>query len=105
MIDCYAPGGTLIPLEEWAELFGRRTETMAPESWWRKHTELDDDVSVSTVWIGLDLGYGFGGPPLIWETLVFRGDEHDEMRRYASRAQALDDHERIVKELRAEVPR
>lgn len=29
------------------------------------------DVHVSTVFLGLDYNFGFGGKPLLWETLVF----------------------------------
>jgi hypothetical protein len=99
----YAPDGTAISLDEWAELFERRTEVTAPESWWRKHTELGGDVRVSTVWLGIDHNFAFVGPPLTWETMVFGGPHEDDCWRYATRAQAFDDHERIVRELRSEI--
>jgi len=37
---------------------------------------------------------------LLWETLVRRGGEMEEMYRYASRADALAGHTRLVAEFR-----
>jgi hypothetical protein len=36
-----------------------------------KQTSLDNGYWVSTVWLGLDHGFGDDGPPLIFETMVF----------------------------------
>jgi hypothetical protein len=56
--------------------------------------------SVSTVFLGLDHGFG-PGPPVLWETMVFGpgGGGHDE-RRWHSRAEALAGHEAAVAALR-----
>ena len=57
---------------------------------------------VSTVWLGLDHNFGFGGPPLIFETMVFHsGDgsmlgDDEYMERYATEEQALAGHAHIV---------
>lgn len=99
----FGPDGEPLELYEWSELFERRHENLAPESWWHKHTELGADLRVSTVWLGIDHNFLGIGPPLVWETMVFGGDRDEECRRYATRAEAFDDHERIVRELRAEV--
>ena len=40
------------------------------------------------------------GALLFWETMIFGGEHSDEQWRYSSRQAALDDHERIVRELR-----
>lgn len=99
----YGPDGEPLGLWEWAELFERRHEDLAPESWWRKLTELGAGLEVSTVWLGIDHNF-LGGPPLTWETMVFGHDREEEgCWRYATRAEAFDDHERIVRELRAGV--
>lgn len=57
---------------------------------------------VSTVWLGLDHNF-FGGPPLIFETMVFANDDgvkaldHEfDMRRYATEAEAREGHEATV---------
>ncbi len=72
------------------------------------------DRWVSTVFLGLDHAFG-SGPPVLWETLVFEPPRPMRLMgrermvkptddswggRYTSRAQALRDHERIVREVR-----
>lgn len=74
-------------------------------------TVLEDGRWVSTVWFGLD--HGFGGPPLIFETMVFSAETHEAMGRqvhesldcyrYATEIQALAGHESVVAELRGTV--
>lgn len=46
---------------------------------------------VSTVWIGLDLGWGRGAP-LIFETMIFGGPLDGETARYATEAEARAGH-------------
>lgn len=99
----YDPQGNPLELMEWAELFEQRQETPpdAPESWWRKQTKVDD-VVVSTVWLGIDHNWWGHGPPLIWETMIFGNSPwNDHQWRYPTRETAWDDHERIVRALRA----
>jgi len=68
-------------------------------------TELPDCV-VSTVFLGVDLSYGFGLPQL-WETLVFARDGDDvdwcdiDCERYATREQAELGHAAMVEKWRA----
>jgi len=49
---------------------------------------------VSTVWLGLDHGYG-GGPPLIFETMVFGGAHDEDQWRYPTEVEALAGHAEI----------
>lgn len=96
-----APDGTPMEPMEWADLFEQRTEDLSTDSWWRRRTMIDENTEVSTVWLGLNHQF-FPGPPLFWETMIFRkGTGGDEQWRYSSREEALDDHERIVRALRA----
>ena len=63
-------------------------------------TTLPDGKWVSTVWLGLDHRFGMDGPPLIFETMVFKGrDNMDEldMDRYSTEAEALAGHAALVK--------
>lgn len=54
-----------------------------------------DNVRVSTVFLGIDHAFD-GGPPVLWETMIF-GGEHDEYcDRYTSRADAVAGHTRAV---------
>lgn len=57
------------------------------------------DAEISTVFLGLDYGYG-DGPPQVWETAVFLGDNVTISARYASREQALEGHREIVAQVR-----
>jgi len=89
------PDGQAIDRDEWERLWGERVKTLDhPESWWRKRTDISDDVSVSTVWVGLIA-------PIAWEAMIFGGDFDGYEWRYATRQEAFDDHERIVRALRA----
>jgi hypothetical protein len=97
----FGPDGRGLTAEEWGELYSRRAEDMSPESWWRRETCIFDDVRVSTVWLGLNHSFLPDRPPLYWETMIFGGDHDAEQWRYSSREAALDDHERIVRALRA----
>lgn len=61
----------------------------------------DHEMTVSTVWLGLDHQYG-SGPPLIFETMVFAGHTLSDRycERYTTEEQALQGHDRIVQDLR-----
>lgn len=53
---------------------------------------------VSTVWLGLDHSYSEDAPPLIFETMVFRGSYSGlDMDRYTTEKQAKDGHIKMVK--------
>jgi hypothetical protein len=62
---------------------------------------------VSTVWLGLDHSFG-SGPPLIFETMVFRskdGPLHDlECDRYSTEVDALAGHSRLCEKWSVEQP-
>ena len=59
---------------------GSAFESDDPIAWATEYESVDrhvaDDrvgeVRVSTVWLGLDHSFGFGGPPLIFETMILR---------------------------------
>lgn len=51
----------------------------------------DETVTVSTVFLGLDHGFGRGGP-VLFETLVFGGPHDQDERRYSTRQEALAGH-------------
>lgn len=66
---------------------------------------------VSTVWLGLDHGFGRPGPPVIFETMVFGdttatsslGEPLDRVR-YATEAEARAGHAAMVLLVRATTP-
>lgn len=71
----------------------------------------DDTIGpyrVSTIFLGLDHQFGVGGPPVLWETMIFGVEEEVELLgrrcrkpidqfRYTSKAEALDGHASAVK--------
>lgn len=71
--------------------------------WAKKIQEMDykivartanGDVLVSTVWLGIDHAFG-DHPPIIFETMVFRGDHDGEMARYSTIEEAREGHRKM----------
>lgn len=54
------------------------------------------DILVSTVFLGLDHGYG-SGKPVLFETMIFGGDHDDYQVRYCTWEEAEAGHERAIK--------
>jgi hypothetical protein len=77
--------------ERWMELFTQPRRVA--------YTDLGQQGTVSTVWLGLDHSFGFDGPPLIYETLVFGGPLADEMERYTTLEQARTGHQFMLMRL------
>ena len=71
----------------WARWFeeSREARTVARD-------ELPGDVTVSTVFLGLDHSFALGGQPVLFETMVFGGPLDLEMERYHTREAALHGH-------------
>ena len=53
-------------------------------------------VYISTVFLGIDHAF-MGGPSILWETMVFQGDDTREQRRYRSKAEAIEGHNQLVR--------
>lgn len=53
------------------------------------------DITVSTVFLGVDHNYG-DGPPLLFETMIFGGEHDQYQERYSTRLQAVEGHDRAV---------
>lgn len=53
-------------------------------------------VKVSTVFLGLDHNFCLGGPPVLWETMIFGGEHDQYQERYQTREQAERGHRRAV---------
>ena len=78
-------------LLEWAEWFEKAERRVA--------RDVIGDVTVSTVFLGLDHSFRSQGPPVVWETMVFGGKYDQEQDRYTSREQAEQGHHRWVKKV------
>lgn len=75
-------------------------------TWANQLEELDNKVAddiihgkrVSTVWLGLDHNH-FGGPPLLFETMVFDGIKigfEIYMKRYTTWDEAVEGHKKAI---------
>jgi hypothetical protein len=53
------------------------------------------DVHISTVFLGLDHSF-YGGPPVLWETMIFGGAFDQDQWRYTSQLDAMRGHARAV---------
>ena len=85
----YDRAGRPMSQMEWAVAFER------PENAIVEQTTLPNGRWVSTVWLGLDHGHG-DGPPLIFETLVFRNSGGHSELDCASEEEAHAGHARMV---------
>jgi hypothetical protein len=74
----------------WYETAERRVE----------RTTINDDVDVSTVFLGIDNNFGGDGPPILFETLVFGGEYDGWQRRCATLGEAKVIHFQVVEALR-----
>ena len=71
----------------WAKFFDKKDRILAK-------TDVSPDVHVSTVFLGLD--HGFGGKPLWFETMIFGGEHDDYQKRYSTWEEAETGHEYAV---------
>ena len=55
----------------------------------------DDEIYVSTVFLGLDHSFG-GASPVLYETMIFGGQQDGYQRRYHFRDEAVAGHEEAV---------
>lgn len=95
----YDPKGRPISMRRWASSF--EYDRHVGESvlrirgrWYR----------VSTIWLGLDHSF-FGGPPLIFETMIFAGHGLTDLAtwRYSTAEEAMRGHMRAVRFLKRNV--
>lgn len=56
---------------------------------------LEGDIRISTVFLGMDHNY-YGGPPLLYETMIFGGSHDEYQRRYSTRAEAVAGHKEAL---------
>ena len=95
----YNMDGKPIDMLEWAAMYERNNRHVGDtEVRFRGHV-----YRVSTVLLGLDHSFMRGGPPLIFETMVFEDGDMgglDYMRRYSTKEQARRGHREAVRWLR-----
>jgi hypothetical protein len=57
---------------------------------------INDSCFVSTIFLGLDHGFGFSKDPILFETMIFGGPLSEDQWRYSSYAQAEQGHAEAV---------
>ena len=62
--------------------------------------KIGEDVTVSTVFLGLDHAWN-QGPPLLFETMIFGGPHSGYQERYSTKTEALAGHATAVELARA----
>ena len=65
-----------------------------------KKDRVSDDISVSTVFLGLDHSFG-QDPPLLFKTVVFGGGADQEQVRYSTWDEAAAGHKEMVERIKA----
>lgn len=65
--------------------------------------ELGEGGTISTVFLGLDHGWGEGHAPMLYETLVFGGPRDGWMVRYGTREMASRGHEGMIREVQRDM--
>lgn len=83
--------GEPITLRQWAMLREAHDYAIIAQ-------EYVGEAWVSTVWIGLDMGF-FGGAPVIFETMIFGGEHDQSQYRYMTEESAERGHRRVVEAL------
>lgn len=67
-----------------------------------EQTNLDTDIFVSTVFLGMDHRWDNSGPPLLFETMVFglSAEDEDMVQRYSSWDDAVTGHKATVRKVK-----
>lgn len=91
----YDKQGRPIDFETWALL--RRSN-----KYYRVGLDTVEDTTISTVWLGMDHGFGEHHEPVIFETLIMGGPLDQEMWRYTSHPEAIAGHHKAVELVRLE---
>ncbi len=63
-------------------------------------TQISKDVTVSTIFLGLDYSFSDNGEPLIFETMVFGGEHDGQMERYTTWEQSEKGHQKWVDKIK-----
>lgn len=76
-------------MREWAFM-------LADEDACRVALTMIDNIEVSTVFIGIDMGLGRSKQPQVFETMIFEDGKAKDNRRYATWEEAEAGHREIV---------
>ena len=80
-----------MPIED-MELWARAIELEDLQDRTVRRSELDNDVLISTVFLGID--HGYNGVPLLFETMIFGGEHDGYQERYSTWEEAEKGHQK-----------
>lgn len=90
MTDHFDRRGMAIDLPSWIKLSNHHEYRVV-------NFDKINDVTISTVWLGLNHQFDPSLPPLIFETMIFGGEHNDYQERYSTEEEAQTGHERARK--------
>ena len=64
-------------------------------------TNINENIKVSTVFLGIDHSFGDEGSPILFETMIFGGTLDEEMDRYSTWDEAAAGHKQMVLKAKA----
>lgn len=91
-------GHTPVPctIEEWGAMFNDPQSRIVEQTRLNRPDE-EHEILVSTVFLGIDHGFGsMGNIPILFETMIFNGRHSEFQERYATWDQAVEGHVRAV---------
>jgi len=78
-------------MEDWIENFKSNEKRIVKQ-------DSIGDVFVSTIFLAIDHSFSRGeGPPILFETMIFRGIHDQYQERYSTWEEAEEGHERAIK--------
>jgi hypothetical protein len=86
-------------MAEWEQELLRRGRSQQGDDPWRVALTTIGQVDISTVFLGLDHNF-FGGKPLLFETMVFGGDNNEYQNRCSTWEEAESMHQLAVEMVR-----
>lgn len=92
MSEYYDQLGQPISRERWTELFQHKRVAASDHAMSTSALK----SRISTVWVGIDHGFGYSARPLIFETMVFGGPLDEETLRYSTLEEAVHGHHEVA---------
>lgn len=89
----YDRHGDQITMDEWSLLFNDHGYKIVQQ------TDINAAFEGLTISLGIDHNVTMTGPPLIFETMVFRNGDGDETYRYSTIEEAIAGHEDVLRSL------
>lgn len=94
LIDKNGKITTTTDVERWSKEFFESNDRFL------KRTELENGITISTCFAGINLNFTDDGPPLLFETMIFGGEDDCTGYRFERHECAINYHDKLVKKYR-----